>query len=380
MSKYTIDNQFIKDARMGDFLDLTVQGDPRKALTNTLFGYNHRGADAPASTESSGVGLVFFTRPQLNLSIFNLQRSRHLMNLANTDPNSVQRYIRCMLDPRVANAGVEIAYGKDKSTGKLKCPRIQLSPLIDQYQIFIPLLTNTCKSISGFPDPVVPTYTSKENVRGGQWSIVDGIMDINNAYDISCTFDNVKNAPVRMLLTYWIRYQTLVFDGVITPYYDYLAANEIDYNTRIYRIILDEHKRYVKHIGATGASFPTSIDTGRLFNYNKGNPLLEGNNEISVTFKSIGASYDDSILVDEFNKAVCIACPPMKVIRAYRIIGEEIKENDPNLELIKVPYDFLQYFNYRGYPFIDYQTYELCWYVIKQSKRYESVMKYISKE
>lgn len=375
--KYKLDPKFTKTSKLGEVLDLTPQGDPRKALTNTLFGYNHRDFSSPAPTEKSGIGLAFFTRPQLNLSIKNLQKSRHLMNLANTDPNSVQRYIRCMLDPRVANAGVEIAYGKNKD-GSINCPRIELSPLIDQYQIFIPLLTNTIKSLSGFPDPVVPTYTSKENVRGGQWSIVDGIMDINNAYDISCTFDNVSNAPVRMLFSYWIRYQTLVFDGIISPYYDYLAANEIDYNTRIYRIILDENKRYVKHIGATGASFPTSIDTGRLFNYNKGNPLLEGNTEITVNFKCIGASYDDSILVDEFNKAVCIACPPMKIVRAYRIIGEEIKESDPNLEMVKVPYDFLQYFNYRGYPFIDYQTYELCWYVTKKSKRYETVMKTIS--
>lgn len=357
------------------FMDILPQGNPRKALTNTLFGYNHRDISTSASIDTSGSGLVFFTRPQLNLSIYNLQRSRHLMNLANTDVKSVQRYIRCVLDPRVYNRGVEIAYGySDESRKTLRCPRIEVSPLIDPYQIFIPLLTNTIKSISGFPDPNVPTYTSKENVRGAQWSIVDGIMDINNSYDISCTFDNVKNAPVRMLISYWIRYQTLVFDGIISPYYDYLAANEIDYNTRIWRIILDENKRYVKHIGCTGASFPTSIDTGRLFNYNKGNPLLEGNNEITATFKSIGAMYDDSILVDEFNKAVCIGCPPMKLIRAYRLVGEEIKDDDTNLEMIKVPYEYLQYFNYRGYPFIDYQTYELSWYVIKGSKRYKTVI------
>lgn len=367
----------LRNMNIDDYLNLSPTGNPRKATTNLLYGYNHRDTPTPIIPDASSVGMAFFVRPQLNLTSNNLTRSRHLMNLMNTKRNSVQRYIRCMLDPRVANAGCEMAYGEYK--GKKRCVRIELSPMIDPYQIFIPLLSNTVKSISGFPDPVVPTYTSKENVRGGQWSIVDGIVDVNNSYDISCTFDNIKNSPIRMLFQYWIRYEALVFDGIITPYYDYLAANEIDYMSRIYRVILDENRRYVKHIGATGACFPTSIDTGRMFNFNKGNPLVDDDKEISVTFKAIGATYDDSILVDEFNKAVAIGCPPMKMVRAYRLMGVEISEKDNNIEMAKIPFELLPYFNHSGYPFIDYQTYELCWYIPKFSKRYKYITELLNR-
>lgn len=378
MSEKFLNSKFYKNSNYNSLLDLTPHGNPRKALSNTLFGLDHRDAGTATPVEKSNVGLIFFTRPQLNLSIFNLTRSRHLMNLANTDPLSIQRYVRCLLDPRISNAGVEYAYGKTPD-GQLKHPRIQISPLLDPYQIFMAVLTNTFVSISGFPDPVLPTYTSKENVRGGQYSIVDGIMDIYNSYDITCTFNNIKDAPVRMIFEYWQRYASLVFDGIIEPYYDMLAANEIDYASRIYRITLDETKQFVKRIGANGWCFPISPDTGKEFNYNKGAPIQEDNNQISVTFKSMGAMYDDPILVDEFNKAVIIGCPPLKIIRAYNIRGIPLDRNSKHVVMDAIPYAYLKYFNYRGYPMIDYQTYELKWYVFKASRRYKEVMKYLNK-
>lgn len=378
MSEKFLNDKFYKNSNYNTLLDLTPHGNPRKALSNTLFGLDHRDVGTATPFEKSNVGLVFFTRPQLNLSNLNLIRSRHLINLANQDPLSIQRYVRCVLDPRISNAGVEYAYGQSPD-GSLRHPRIQMSPMLDPYQIFIPVLTNTLVSISGFPDPVLPTYTSKENVRGGQFSIVDGIMDIYNSYDISCTFNNIKDAPVRMIFEYWQRYMSLVFDGQIEPYYDMLAANEIDYASRIYRLILDETKRYVKQIGANGWCFPVSPDTGKDFNYSKPNPISDDNNQISVTFKSMGAMYNDAILIDEFNKSVIIGCPPMKIVRAYRIRGLELNPRDNNLVMDAIPYEYLKFFNYRGYPMIDYQTYELKWYVFKASRRYKEVMKYLNK-
>ena len=52
---------------------------------------------------------------------------------------------------------------------------------------------------------------------------------------------------------------SLVFEGKLVPYFDYMAENTIDYNTRIYRLVTDSTHMYVTKIAATGYAFPISV-------------------------------------------------------------------------------------------------------------------------
>jgi hypothetical protein len=141
-----------------------------------------------------------------------------------------------------------------------------------------------------------------------------------------------------------------VYQGVLVPYPDMIIQNEIDYNTRIYRLILDPTKTKVQKIGATGASFPVNAPLGAAFNFEADRPLNNSNDQISITFQSSGALYQDDILVDEFN-------------RTGQIFNDGLKDDKRERFYKKVPMDALAIFNNRGYPRINPMTYDLEWWV-----------------
>lgn len=371
-----------KDAM--DFLELlkfsSTVGDVTTALGNAMYGLNHNGEGIALKSHRNRAGYTFFTRPQLCLTDVNLGYSRLFLHLLDQEKNSVLSYIRRTLDPRLM-ASKEYVFGDNKKVGAVYKEK-SLGPtngpdFMDNLNIYIPLLTNSIKSISGFPDPALPTYTSAENIRGGQWIIGDGHLDIFRSYDISVTFEDYYGIPVILLFNYWINYIAEVFSNTgMQPYPDMIAFNEIDYNTRIYRLIMDETNRYVRMIYACGAAFPSSIDMGRMFNYNKENAFTEDTSEVNVTFKCVGASYNDPILIDEFNKTTCIGNPSLKPMRNRLLEGESNDEHAEN-SYIKVPFAFKQYFNFRGYPLINPNTMELEWYISTNSKTYQEVLKLV---
>lgn len=337
----------------------------KKALSYNLYGVNHRALVSPIPLDKNNQGLVFFTRPQLNFTTKNIYNVNSFVNLATMNRFSIFRYIRNLLDPRSCTVA--------SKTGGGSSP-VHQSPYLFQELIFMPILTNSIKSLSGWPDPSLPVYKSKENLRGGVWGAADGIAQTYGTYDLSCTFRNYIGNPIFSIFYYWLKYISCVVDGTMIPYSDMLGANEIDYNTRIYRLVLDDSRRYVKMISCTGASMPTSIDIGRFFNFNETADSITEHNEISVNFTCFGACYLDNIILDEFNKAVCIGQPQLWTIRNLRLIGKDVSDkeltktlNGQNFPLEKIPYNLLNYFNFRGYPFINTNTLELEWWIEKNS-------------
>lgn len=344
-----------------------------QALSNNLYGVNSLNTKPILPMNRDHQGFTFFTRPQLCLSEANCRNDRNFVSMLTSDDNnnSIHNYSRCMLDPRFGSRDNRLFLNYTDSYGKdFYEPLSSLPDYFDKCTAFIPPLTNNIISCTGWPDPVLPNYTSKANARGGQWIVGDGITKIYNTFDINCTFKNVRENPILLLMKYWTEYIANVFDGKFLPYPDYLASNTIDYNTRIYRIITDESKRYVKMIGACGASFPTSPDMGKYFNFNDGNPYSDQTSEISINFKCVGAMYNDPILIDEFNKTVLMFNPNMSGLRAYKM---HLSGSLPDT-IAKVPQSILHLFNYRAYPFIDYETLELEWYVDTTTTDYRENM------
>ena len=298
-----------------------------KSLTNLLHGINHRKTKNFSPSNRDMYGYVFFTRPQLNMSELNLKNSRQFYPLLTNNKKGLQNYVRNILDPRLKDC-----------------------PIVDDRLAFIPILTNSVKTVSGWPDKVVPTYTSKEGIRKEQWSIVDGSSDIYTSYDLNITFDgNIKDEPLTLLFDTWTSYPTLAFEGVINPYIDMVLENEIDYNTRIYRLIMSADNKYVKKIGATGASFPINVPSGQFFDYDSTKPMNDSVKDITIRFRSMGALYNDSKLIESFNKTVGIFNSDFKHLSSSK--------------LKKVPRELIDLYNFNGYPYINPDTYELEWYV-----------------
>jgi len=356
------DTKILEDTKKGlnTFINTTQPiGSIDKAIGNTLYGINHQQVKNFTPPNKDVYGLTFFTRPQLNLQDFNLRKDRYFYNLLSKEPDSIQRYIRVMLDPRLSydqNLFKTIP-GPEKVQGPV------LSNLVDPHMGFIPLFSNTVKSVSGWPDIVMPSFTSKPGITREQWILADGPVEIYEAFDLNVNFRNIINDPMSMMLNTWLRYMANVFNGNMAPYLDYIAQNRIDYNTRVYRIVLDTTRRFVKKIAATGVSFPTNDPTGKSFDFNDAVNYNDQTKNINVRFRSIGASYNDPRLYLEFNEVSAIFNPDIRNM---------LHGKSHNLE--KIPHQMLGMLNHRGYPIINIDTNELEWYIAKDSPIYQKIL------
>jgi len=347
---YSID--FNKVDTLDKFYALTQQtGSIDKAISNNLYGINHQGVKSIISENRDSYGYVFFTRPQLNMSTYNLRNLRHFYSLLTTDHATIQRYVRCTLDPRI----------------NMPHKGSVTSPLVDPSFAFIPVLSNNIKTMSGWPDIVLPTFSSKQGVRREQTTMADGTTDIYDSFDLDCVFKNTKDEPIILMMQTWLYYAAAVFEGVLTPYVDMITENMIDYNTRIYRLVMDESKRVVKKIAATGASFPINVPTGKFFDYDSESKYNTQAKDINIRFKSVGAMYNDDILVREFNDTSVIFNRDLQ-----KIIDGGYKNT---LLYEKIPEELLSVFNHRGYPLIDTNTFELNWWVNTSSLTYKKIQK-----
>lgn len=338
----TLDDFFAKTQGMGSL---------EKAGTNSMYGINFAKTAALLPQNTDTQGHIFFPRPQLNLSDFNCKKLRTLFPLLTNDPTSIHRYIRCILDPR------QIA---DPRNG-ITCP------LIDNKLAFMPLLSNMVKTATGWQDLVLPTYTSKEGVRKEQYSQVDGSIDILSDFDIDCVFKNMKGDPTLMLIVTWLINMSSTFENILSPYKDMAIAKEKDYNTRIYRMVMDESNKYVTQFACTGASYPVNAGTGKVFDLDKSAYFANQNKEINVRFRSTGCRYNDPIILSDFNETSAIFNPGLGDV----IDGGFKPRVGHNFDLI--PSSLKTRLNYRGYPLVNTDTYELGWWLDTRSLAWKEV-------
>lgn len=325
----------------------TGYGPLTAGITSAFSGHNYRGLGNPAPVNNEQYGMVFFTRPRLNLSYDNLIRDRTFTMMLNEKPQSIPRAIRCILDPKIEKLG--------SAAGAIT------SPLSDPHNAFISIASNCLETMSGWPDPYIDTYTSRSGIYKDEWSMVDSYCKNYSAWDMSCNFRNIVGDPIGYLFHAWTQYASLVREGTFDPHLEMIMENEIDYNTRIYRVILDPSRRFVTRISACGAAFPTSNSIGSMFNYSTDGIYNRDGDQISVTFRCMGAMYYDPILINAFNKTVWMFNPDM--------VSAEQSDKDPYGDatrlktLIKLPAAERHLFNGQGYPRINPFTAELEWWI-----------------
>jgi hypothetical protein len=351
-SKTTIDvNSALKTTTDGvasvvdSILYNTGHGPISTAVGDTFHGINHRGTVNPLPINREGYGLTFFTRPDMNFTTDNLDSLRILKPFMTSQKNSLNTIIRCYLDNRLASA--------DGRKGNIT------TPFVDQQCAFIPLLTNTLISMNGWPDVEVQSYTSTPGNRRESVSFTDDTAEINGAYDLQATFRNVVGDPITTMMLAWIYYQAAVFEGIMMPYMDNWIEHRIDYQTRIWRITLDPSKTRVQKIGACFAAYPTAISIGAAFNFESDRVYNDGNDQISVRFRAIGAEYMSEILIKEFNDVV-------------QLFNGSMTDNYRSSKMHQLTQSEVVLFNHRGYPRIDPDTYEMQWWVSKSD--YSAIM------
>lgn len=333
-------NDSVVQYSLDDYFQSTSIGSLDKAIGNNLYGMNHRQTPGMVPSNKDTYGLTFFVRPQLNMQAENIRNLRKFSPMMTDNPLTMQRFVRACLDPRLLTG---YSFGRHKIPA-LKCP------MVDNSNAFISILTNNLNTISGWPDIAVPTHTSKPGLYNEAYSLVDGITDNREVFTLDASFRNTKGDPILYMFYVWNHYMSNVFEGKLVPYPDFIAENEVDYNTRIYRLVLDQQKDKVTKIAATGASFPISDPTGSFFDFNTDKPYNDQNKDITVRFQCMGVDYLDDILIKEFNDTVEIFNPSMKT----QARGQS---------MTKVSKASAGLFNNRGYPRINPTNNDLEWWV-----------------
>lgn len=318
-----------------------------RVITDNAFGFNHRQTPLAIPMNKDHYGFVFFTRPQLNFQHANLRAARLFAPLLTQTELSYERYIRCTLDPRMITGYSSTTGGSEGAS--VEGQAIECA-MVDNKQAFIPLLTNSIESISGWPDMAAQFFSAPAGVYKEDYSMVDGFSVDYTAYDITASFRNSRGAPIMQMMRLWQHYQGHVVEGSLSPYPDMITENEIDYMTRIYRLVLDPSKSFVTAMACSGVSVPSSLPSGSQFDFNTEKPYNDANAQIPITFRCLGFVDNDDVIIRWFNDAVEIFNPGM---RADRRAGS----------MKKIDYHLLGIFNNRGYPRIDPNTRELQWYI-----------------
>lgn len=297
-------------------------GSEGSAAFSIFNGLNIQGGRAAIPPNVDDQGLVFFTRPTMNLSYNNVINVRTLAALANKDRTSMGNAIRCSF----CGPGWDVDGDKYRST------------IINDKLPFIAVLSNTLQSLNGWPDYVVDTYTSPEGWDKEQVTWMDDRPTINGAFDLTANFHAMEGNPVLDLLRVWLDYGTLVGGAnVLMPYPGNLVANRVDYQTKIYRFTLDKSRRFVQRVASTIA-FPTAAPTGSVYNYTDETPLNQDGDVISTQFRCIVAAYDDPLIIKEFNETVALD----QILMAT----EESRSN----YMVRLNEDEKQLYNYHAFP------------------------------
>lgn len=319
-------------------------------LSTSLHGVFHSGATGLSPTSKELLGPVFVTRPQLNLTEDNIRPRPNLLPLLNTSNLSSERYIRCMLDPRLMEGTSQVASGNKHIIG---------SSFLNNKFAFIPTLSNDLTSLSGFPDKILPSYSSNPGALKEIYSHVDGSIEIYDERDINMVVRNSFDSLSFNIIDTWCEYASDVYMGRTVPYPDLVIENEIDYMTRIYVPILKRDGLTLARMACTGVSYPIVSPIGTYFNRAEGDPYQSSPQQHNFRFKSLGVIYNTNVVVRDFNDVVAIFNPLMHP-----------SNRESYMSVIKP--GLYRYFKGEGYPHIDMETKRFSWYI--EDERYEKIL------
>lgn len=329
---------------LDDFFASMPTGSLERAIGTNLRGIDQLQAPGAVPVNKDMPGFTFFTRPQLNMQIDNLRNLRQFSSLITSQELSMQAYIRCMLDPRlIEGVSYKGLNGKMIEMQRLNCP------FVDNFNAFIPPLTNNFISISGWPSISAPVNNSAPGLYNEVQTMYDGRVLNSEAFDLTVNFRNTRGDVILYMFYVWALYGSTVFEGKLVPYPDFISENELDYNTRIYRVVTDYTKTRVTKIACTVASVPVGVPVGDAFDVPGDKPYVEANREISMRFACNGVRYFDDIVPYEFNKTVVIF---------NQMMADGYRES----YMTKVPMKSMALFKGLCYPRINLDTAELEWW------------------
>ena len=310
------------------------------AISSTLKGLDIFNNPSPAQQTHEQHGLVFFTRPMLNLSYHNTSNEPTLTPLMTREKTSLGAYVRAMLDP----------------LNNLKNPDFNC-PLVDSENAFIPLLSNTLETLSGFQDPMIQTWTSAAGMLRQAYTLPDSTNDVFEPVDLSATFRNIRGNFLGYLFHVWQTYIGRALQGRIDSHPVFYQHNAVDYGTRIYSLGLDQTRTFVQEISCGGMSYPLTNPAGARSNYNRDEVLNREVDTMNQSFRTMGLFYYHPGYMYDFNETTGLLRPyfndPAQRDKHYRVLW---------------PKEY-KLFTYQAFPRINPRTARLEWWISREKYR-----------
>ena len=249
----------------------------------------------PENVEHSG--LTFITRPKLNLTTPSLRQDRTFAPLENEDPTSIPFMIRCLLDTKLSTHNP-----KYKSLAS-KCP------IFNQFSPFLTPLCNGLTSISGFPDPVIQTFTTEGGFHKEDQTFAIGAEGMRGTYDFTLNFKDVQFSPIASIFEYWLKWMELATEGRVIAYPEDIDAQRICYTVSIYRFTFDPSRTHVMHYAKATGCFPKSLPLGGILNVDDNSIPAPNAGKFSIPFTVNHVMYDDYLILVCFNQLMRRYCP-----------------------------------------------------------------------
>lgn len=332
------DEQIIRSVRRQ-----ATTGDPNSSIFNFFYGPNHFGSTDLVPINQDHFAYAFFTKANMNLSKRYLAHVRKLQYLLDQDPNSVATAVKCCLST--------------KHGWNVERDGVRSNAINDDYP-FIPFLSSSLVSISGWPDEAMEFFESEEGWAKEVHGYADGKPDNYRSFDLTFTWDSKIGDPHKLYLSIMQQYMGRVGKGEIKASPTSISEFETDYFTNVYIIITDKSKRFIQKIARLGGGgLWQGVPSGQDFNVDReSNMQLEGR-QVSAPMKCFGFYYNDPIIIESFNRLVFDFNVKMEFV-SYGA-GDEagMVQIQPHQKAI---------FNNRGYPYINPETSELEWWIERE--------------
>lgn len=330
-------NAAIDSKSLPDYIDYAFRenGGPGygSALVNMLRGIRILGpGNQLAPIPDDTIGLAFVTRPLLNLSDSNVIKHPQLAPLYRPQKNTHMAYIKGLLDPK---------WGRANSG---------LSDTLDPLYPWMSPLTNLLKVSSGFPDLSLAVGKSGGGFRKEVYQWANGVLKVNYDFEMRQSYYTPKPNILPYIFEAWVHYIEAVTlgDEGLEPYPEALIENYLDYDCRIYHMILNKNMRNIEWLFCNASCFPTTFPSGAFSTIDRTQNTLrgQGQDELEIGFSCVGFRFGNIRIADMFNRTTLKFNPGMHpAVRdtTYRKL------------------DFSEYFagGYAAIPWININTMEL---------------------
>lgn len=331
-------------------------GDPETPSYNLHYGPNLLGTGDLVPGNTSLPGFWFFTKPNLNLTKENISSVPRLQYLSEEDPNSLGATIRSLLMPKSFRHGkAGLARG------------VRANAVNDDYP-FIPFLSTTLESMTGWPDEVTEFFMSNPGMKKEVYGWVDSPTDFYEEFTLTGTFIAKRGNPHYWFFNGLDQYAKHVGNGSIHPLPESENEFELDYNLSFYLLITDSTKKYLQMIARPGGGMIIEGNpSGAEFNFQRDQVFNKENAQYSIPFKGFGLACNDPRTVDDFNTLVRMFKTPMAAVMARSDTNTDDYRGSMLVgDMVYITDDYRGLFQFTStYPFINPATSEIEWWVPK---------------